>query len=147
LAAENKGIGAGRWQKARHAPGSQRPMLPAARDGPVTGAVSSAGQAVHRPRFALRRSALVRPRSDAYSAPIDEPQAEPQTANRVAQTWVQPSHPSTRKAIMNTSLTTRLSSFGAAALLTFAMLVGVNSLAVSDAPAGAMARSTATVQA
>lgn len=48
---------------------------------------------------------------------------------------------------MNTTLTTRLSSFGVAALLTMAMLVGVNSLAVSDAPAGALARSAATAQA
>ncbi len=48
---------------------------------------------------------------------------------------------------MTTTLTTRLASFSFAALLTIAMLAGVNGLAVSDAPASTMARSAATAQA
>lgn len=48
---------------------------------------------------------------------------------------------------MNTTLSTRLASFAFAALLTVAMLAGVNGLAVSDAPASTMARSAAAAQA
>ncbi len=48
---------------------------------------------------------------------------------------------------MNTTLTTRLASFGFAALLTVVMLAGINGLAVSDAPASTLARSAAAAQA
>jgi hypothetical protein len=61
-------------------------------------------------------------------------------------------HPSThvdlnKEPTMTTSLTTRFASFAIAAVMTFAMLAGVNGLAVSDAPEALMARVTATHQA
>jgi hypothetical protein len=47
---------------------------------------------------------------------------------------------------MNSTLTHRLASFASAALLTAVMLMGVNALAVSDAPASLMVK-TGTSQA
>jgi hypothetical protein len=41
---------------------------------------------------------------------------------------------------MTTSLTTRFASFAIAAVMTIAMLAGVNGLAVSDAPESLLAR-------
>lgn len=48
---------------------------------------------------------------------------------------------------MTTSLSTRFASFAIAAVMTFAMLAGVNGLAVSDAPDALMARVVASQQA
>lgn len=48
---------------------------------------------------------------------------------------------------MKTSLTTRLASMTAAAAMTLAMLMGINGLAVSDAPDALIARVAATQQA
>ena len=45
---------------------------------------------------------------------------------------------------MTTSLTTRFASFAIAAVMTIAMLAGVNGLAVSDAPDALLARVAAT---
>jgi fructose-1,6-bisphosphatase/sedoheptulose 1,7-bisphosphatase-like protein len=47
---------------------------------------------------------------------------------------------------MNTSLTQRLAGFVSAALLTVAMLAGVNALAIGDAPAGVLAASSVQTQ-
>jgi hypothetical protein len=48
---------------------------------------------------------------------------------------------------MTTSLTTRFASFAIAAVMTLAMLAGVNGLAVSDAPDALLARIAASQQA
>jgi hypothetical protein len=48
---------------------------------------------------------------------------------------------------MTTPIITRFASFAIAAVMTIAMLAGVNSLAVSDAPSALMARVTAAQQA
>jgi hypothetical protein len=48
---------------------------------------------------------------------------------------------------MFTATQTRITSFSFAALLTLAMLAGVNGLATSDVPAAQMARMAATQQA
>jgi hypothetical protein len=48
---------------------------------------------------------------------------------------------------MKTSITTRLASMTAAAVMALAMLVGINGLAVSDAPDALIARVTASHQA
>jgi hypothetical protein len=45
---------------------------------------------------------------------------------------------------MNTSITSRLASLFSAALLTFAMLAGVDMLALTDAPADQIARVNAS---
>lgn len=45
---------------------------------------------------------------------------------------------------MKTSITTRFASFTIAAVMTIAMLAGVNGLAVSDAPDALLARVAAT---
>ena len=45
---------------------------------------------------------------------------------------------------MKTSITTRFASITAAAVMVLVMLVGINGLAVSDAPEALMARVTAT---
>lgn len=45
---------------------------------------------------------------------------------------------------MNTPTTHRIASFGFAAVLTLGMMVGVNALAVSDAPAGLVAQIVST---
>jgi hypothetical protein len=47
---------------------------------------------------------------------------------------------------MNTSFVNRLAGFFSAALLTLAMLAGVNALAVSDAPAELLAKTSAGSQ-
>lgn len=48
---------------------------------------------------------------------------------------------------MTTTLTTRFASFAIAAVMTLAMLAGVNGLAVSDAPDALLARVAASHQA
>ena len=48
---------------------------------------------------------------------------------------------------MKTSITTRFASMTAAAVMALAMLVGINGLAVSDAPDALIARVAATHQA
>lgn len=48
---------------------------------------------------------------------------------------------------MTTSITTRFASMTIAAVMTLAMLVGINGLAVSDAPDALLARVTASQQA
>ena len=45
---------------------------------------------------------------------------------------------------MNTPTTIRITSFGFAIVLTLGMMVGVNALAVSDAPAGLVAQIAST---
>jgi hypothetical protein len=65
----------------------------------------------------------------SYSASIDEPLAL------------------TKEPNMKTSITTRLASMTAAAMMAVMMLVGINGLAVSDAPDALIARVAATQQA
>jgi hypothetical protein len=48
---------------------------------------------------------------------------------------------------MKTSITTRLASMTAAAVMALVMLVGINGLAVSDAPESLIARVTASTPA
>jgi len=50
----------------------------------------------------------------------------------------------TQERNMNTPTTIRITSFGFAVVLTLGMMVGVNALAVSDAPAGLVAQIAST---
>jgi len=45
---------------------------------------------------------------------------------------------------MNTTITHRIASFGFAVVLTLGMMLGVNALAVSDAPIGLVAQMAST---
>jgi hypothetical protein len=102
-------------------------------DGGLAAAASSPPDAIHRHALAGRRKPVAARVRAAYSAPIDKPSPPPKETTMNAPQ-------------ITTRTTTRLAAMAFSLVFTLAMLVSVDLLATTDAPATQMAQGQASNQ-